>query len=246
MMLSKNNAHPFDKFITFDPVKHKYTFKGVEMEKSVTELVHSQFPSFNADSMAEKLSKKHFTNKKSKYFEKTKENILQMWEDNKNEACTEGTYLHESIENFYNGNTVHNDTKEYKNHFSNFANDYSSLIPYRTEWEICYEAKKLAGSIDMVFQNPDGTYSIFDWKRSKKIEKYNDFEFGFGALDHIPNSNFWLYSLQLNVYKYILEREYNFPIKCLYLVVLHPNNSNYQMFECPNLQNEVKNILGDS
>jgi hypothetical protein len=243
--LAKKNAHALDQFITFDPGQHKYTFRGVQMEKSVTELVHNQFPKFDANKVAEGLFKKHFSNKKSKYFEMSKDDILQSWEDNKNEACSEGTKLHESIEDFYNGKAVVNPSKEYTVLFENFSNDYKHLVPYRSEWEICYESKKLAGSIDMVFKNPDGTFSIYDWKRSKKIDKYNDYEFGFGDMDHIPHTNFWHYSLQLNVYKYILEKEYNFPIKCLFLVVLHPNNSNYQLFECPNLQSEVELILGD-
>lgn len=240
--LAELHPHALDKFISFDPIEHKYTFKNNVMKQSVTELVHRHFPKFDADMVAEKLFKNNFDNKKSNYYQKTKEQIIQQWEDNKNEACTLGTNLHQSIEDTYNGKEVHNDSKEFM-YFQNFQKDYSHLRPFRTEWEVCYEDKSLAGSIDMVFQNPDGTYSIYDWKRCKKMDKYNDFEFGLEELDHIPHSNFWHYSFQLNIYKYILENVYNFPIHSLFLVVMHPNNPNYQIYECPNLQNEVKGIL---
>jgi hypothetical protein len=29
--------------------------------------------------------------------------------------------------------------------------------------------KALAGSIDMVYKNEDGTFSIYDWKRTKQM-----------------------------------------------------------------------------
>ena len=212
------------------------------MKYSVTEIVHNQFPKFNADDIAQKLTNKHFNSKKSKYFQKTKDDILSEWNVNKNEACEKGTQLHQDIEYTYNNIPVYNDSKEYTL-FEKFKNDYNDLKPFRTEWEVCYEDKNLAGSIDMVFENSDGSYSIYDWKRSKKIEKMNNFEFGNGELDHLPNSNFWLYSLQLNTYKYILENVYDFPIKDLHLVILHPNNDTYIVMECPNLQNEVKYML---
>jgi len=241
-LLAKQNAHELDQYIKFFPVEHKYTFRDQNINRSVTELVHQQFPRFNADTVAEQMSRKHYNNKKNQYYQKTKEDILQLWEDNKNDACSKGTDLHQCIEYVYNGITVENDTKEFS-FFKNFQRDYSHLVPYRTEWEVCYEEKSLAGSIDMIFKNPDGTFSIYDWKRCKRLEKSNNFEFGFDELDHLPNCNFWHYTLQLNIYKYILEYKYNFTIKSLHLVVMHPNNSNYQIYECPNLQAEVKSIM---
>ena len=54
-----------------------------------------------------------------------------------------------------------------------FVKDHPQLKPYRTEWMIFDEDLKLAGSIDMVYENPDGTLSIYDWKRSKDISKVN-------------------------------------------------------------------------
>ena len=95
----------------------------------------------------------------------------------------------------------------------------------------------------MVFRNSDGSFSIYDWKRSKKIEKYNKFESGIGDFDHLPHCNFWHYSLQLNIYKYILELKYNIIIQDLYLVIMHPINSNYIKIKCPNLKDEVQLLM---
>jgi hypothetical protein len=38
--------------------------------------------------------------------------------------------------------------------------DTSHLKPYRTEWTIYDEELKIAGSIDMVYEKPNGTLAI--------------------------------------------------------------------------------------
>jgi len=242
MLLSKMNSHARDQYIKFYPEPHEYTIYGKKVKKSVTTLVHDYFPSFNAEKVAKQCFKKAKSNSQSEYINMSVDDILQKWEANKNNACDLGTVLHETIEKVYNDQEYENDTKEFS-FFLNFYNDFSHLKAYRTEWEVFHEEANLAGSIDMVFQNLDGTYSIYDWKRSKKIEKHNRYECGNFPVDHLPHSNFWHYSLQLNIYKYILEDKYNIYIKDLFLVICHPNNTNYQLLEVPNLQNEVKEIF---
>lgn len=50
------NAHPRDKFLSFDESEHKYTVGSTEL-KSVTTLVDESFPPFDADRIAHILSK---------------------------------------------------------------------------------------------------------------------------------------------------------------------------------------------
>ena len=63
---------------------------------------------------------------------------------------------------------VDNNSIEFQQ-FLKYQEDYKDLKPYRTEWMIYDEELKLAGSIDMVNENSDGTLQIRDWKRSKQI-----------------------------------------------------------------------------
>ena len=81
---------------------------------------------------------------------------------------------------------------------------------------------KFAGSIDMIYRNPDGTLDIYDWKRAKEIQKNSHFnKWSTNPLiSHLPDTNFWHYSLQLNTYKAIIERNYGKKVKNLYLVLL--------------------------
>ena len=93
---------------------------------------------------------------------------------------------------------------------------------------------------------PGGTAPcIYDWKRCKDIKKKNDF--GESALpeciEHLPDTNFWHYALQLNIYKAILERNYAQTIGGMYLVILHPSQVSYQRLEVPDLSTEIADLF---
>lgn len=117
------------------------------------------------------------------------------------------------------------------------------MRPYRTEWMVYHEELKLAGSIDMIFENPDGTLQIYDWKRCKEIKKINAWNKCAitPGLEHLPDTNFWHYALQLNTYKMIIESKYGKKVTHMFLVCLHPNNANQNFIrlEVPNLQEEL-------
>ena len=52
------------------------------------------------------------------------------------------------------------------------------LVPHRTEWRICAPEIDVAGSVDFVARSTlDGTFHIFDWKRS---DKFLDASNGYG------------------------------------------------------------------
>jgi hypothetical protein len=97
----------------------------------------------------------------------------------------------------------------------------------------------------MVYENPDGTLRIYDWKRCKDIIKENQY----GAtsttecIAHLPDTNFWHYSLQLNTYKTILEQKYGKKVTELCLVALHPNNDNYKLIPVPFMEKELADLF---
>jgi len=144
------------------------------------------------------------------------------------------------------GNPLPNDSVEWQ-YFLTFARQFPDLVPYRTEWMIYHEDLKLAGSIDMVYENPDGTLMIYDWKRAKEIAKttgFNSYALT-ECIEHLPNTNFWHYSLQLNTYKAILESKYDKKITALYLVRLHPNNpkKTFDLIKCADLSVEINDLF---
>jgi ATP-dependent exoDNAse (exonuclease V) beta subunit len=252
--LSLKNAHPRDKNILFTEKGHKYTILTDPDNEytSVTTLNHSYFEQFDADAIIDKMMKGRMWKSGHKYWGFTAEQIKSQWDNNKNIAAKMGTSLHYEIECFYNRD-LEEDTNKDKGqsiewqYFLNFVNDFPHLIPYRTEWLVYHEDVKVSGSIDMVFENPDGTLSIYDWKRAKEITRMNNFnKFAIPCqLCHLPDSNFWHYALQLNTYKTILEQKYGKTVKELFLVRLHPDANNYELIKLPDLSIEVNAMFLD-
>ena len=246
--LAVKNAHIRDADISFEEGPHIYTVLGDRGGyTSVTTWNHRHFADFNADEIINKMLKsKNMNDPKYKYYGMTREQIKMLWDTKRDCAAGAGTKMHYDIECYYNGMTVSNDSIEYK-YFQQFVHDFPELKPYRTEWMVYYEELKISGSIDMIFENPDGTLQIYDWKRCQEIKHEPDF--GKYAVthcvSHLPDTNFWHYALQLNVYKTILEHKYDKKVTGLYLVCLHPDNSykNYDRIEVPFLQNEMNDLI---
>jgi len=129
--------------------------------------------------------------------------------------------------------------------FSAVVADHPDLRCYRTEWMIFDEDVKIAGSIDFVSENADGTLTIYDWKRCKEIKKTNSYgDYAITeCIAHLPDTNYWHYALQLNTYKTILERKYGKKVQALFLVGLHPNLPSYKLYKVPVLEQEMKELF---
>ena len=130
-------------------------------------------------------------------------------------------------------------------YFMNFWKESNGdLVPYRSEWEVWSEEYKLAGSIDMIFyRKSDDSYVIYDWKRSKEIKTENGFGNGFGPVSHLPDCNYWHYTLQLNAYRWFLETYYGLKISDIYIMIFHPDNTNFKRFRLNRLEQEIEDML---
>jgi hypothetical protein len=219
-MLALLNPHPRDSDIEFKEEGHQYTVRGKTGYTSCTTWVKNFFPKFNASVIIDKMMARPDW-PQSKYFGQTKQEIMKGWNDNGKIASTYGTQMHQVIEDYYNGKVYECDKPEY-GYFQRFLVDHEHLTPYRTEMRVYDEEYGLSGSIDMLFKNADGTFSIFDWKFSKEIQYKNDYgKTGFGPAKELDDCNVSHYSLQLNVYRAILQRNYGMTIKEMCLVFMH-------------------------
>jgi hypothetical protein len=256
--LTQVNRHPRDAHISFDEPTHKYYVNGsCQGNISCTGFVHEFFGHFDAKKIIAKM-KKGANWATSKYFGKTDEEIMKEWSDNGKQASSAGTAMHFAIEQFMHGavqeiDPAVMDTPEWR-YFMKFWRDCGhDLEPYRSEWEVFTDTLdgvsgerkiKLCGSIDMVYRRKsDGKFVIYDWKRSKEIKSENPFGSGLAPLDHLPDTNYWHYTLQLNVYKWILEEYYGLEVADLYLVILHPDQPSYRRMRLNILTDEVEDMI---
>ncbi len=243
-MLALKNPHPRDARITFDEPTHTYTIDaGAHKYTSVTTVIHPLFEAFDADAIIAKM-RRGANWPTSKYFGKTPEEIKSGWAANGAAAAAMGTQLHADIERFYNDEPVDNTSPEYA-YFIQFNQNLQTLTPFRTEWTVFDEEFLIAGSIDMVYQREDGDLVIYDWKRVKGIEKSSGFK-KMGkhpVIAHLPDSNYWHYALQLNLYKFLLEKNYGVKVVGMCLVCLHPEKHKAEVVHVCNLHPEIKELL---
>lgn len=236
--LEKLNGCDRDKLITMDKY-HKYHISCdvCSKYKSVTTIVNDIFPKFDSDEICKKILSKTYL-PGHKYYNKTKLDILTMWE----ESAKLGTDLHLDIEKYFNNVSVCNNSKEYK-FFLNFLNDYN-FTPYRTEWKIWNEDRKIAGSIDFVCKMKNDEYVLCDWKRVADLDKDNSWN-KFTEYKNIilEDTKYNHYTLQLNLYAYILREKYNINITKLLLVVLHPDNENYVLYPLEINQSLIEKLI---
>ena len=256
-----------DKRVTFVEMTHKYYVDWKDdgnirvNDISVTGIVKSQFNQFDADLVIKKMRRPNIKGKK-RYNNMTSFEIKLEWKKAGDEACLAGSAIHSAIEDYYNMRPVKTDAVEYKQFL-----EYASMmvrdgaVPYRAEWIVFSDAKsKMVGTIDMTYvTKSDGDtlhLIIVDWKRTKALKTFSR-EMGIDHCSKVPDANFFRYTLQLNLYKYILEKTYGGVIEyqgrvydrvvvdSMWIVVLHPRLKTFARFTCPTMTPIISSIVND-
>lgn len=264
--LAKLHPHPRDGMIRFEDEGHRYYLFDPHTGEwdlctkangwvSSTGIGAALFP-FNALAAARCIFRgKNFATGQYKDL-KSPQDIVAAW----GERAKRGTYFHEKCpEAYYNNIPIDHDDPEIAElvpKFLKFAEDHQHLEPWRTEWLVYDQHVRVSGSIDMVFREPDGSLSLYDWKRvdhilpedGKEPQKYKriakkDKDQRRTPDDLQKKSKLVKYSLQLAVYKYILEKSYNVTIKDVYLIRFHPSLETYEKIKCFDMDNEIDLIM---
>ena len=238
-----------DASLVFEPLEHIYRY-GDRLLTPVSTFVAMFFKEFDSLSLS--------SNKTNNIQEQVK--LIESWESNGAMAREVGTQLHLAIEKYFknekmpdsyhftfSGRYVNIDEKvsittELK-YFRNFIADNKSLVPFRTEWRICDLQYGIAGTIDFICRN-GSSFDIYDWKRSKKTSPDEKiYRYGRNGLSSVPDISYWHYALQQNLYRYILEKNYGLKVNKMHLVILHPEFSNYRIYEIPKMDSEINNMF---
>ena len=247
-MLASDNAHERDTRVRLEPTRHRYYVDGEPGYLSVTSWNKQHFAPFDSDAVIARMRAGRNWSE-SEYHNLSDGTIKKLWSERGRVASSAGTQLHDQIENYFNGmETSPAPSSQEYGYFKDFWMQWmGTLIPYRTEWLVFDESIRVAGAVDMVFKDPGGNFHIYDWKRTKPISRTTSYGcFSTTAcLAHLPDTNFWHYALQLNVYKAILEKNYDINISSMHLVRLHPDAPGYEDIEVPELTTEVATLWAD-
>lgn len=242
-----------DGKLSFNEEKHLYSLDGVGELKSVSNVVALFFREFDAECISLR---------KCNGNEIEAAKLREDWESKGAIASQAGTFMHKQIEDYLNGKQLPDlqcsvsyegrfvklreqiDISREWGYFKSFERN-TEFVPFRTEWRIYDAEARIAGTLDFVCECSDGTYEIYDWKRSNKIDptERNKWANGINGLEHLTDTAYIHYCLQQNLYRYMLQKNYGIKVSRMNLVVLHPELPTYRIVPIPKMDREVGIML---
>lgn len=245
-----------DIFTVFNKIKyidepHKYYVKENEYI-SVTTLIHKYVEDFNEQFWAEY---------KGNEFKVNPELIKRAWKFINKKGTMKGSMIHDYIENLllnkifkYPKNLILNEfgfdpiIKEYeitKKHVDKFYKDiFGKLIPIKTELVVFDDESLIAGMLDILFYNvKEKEFQIWDNKTNKALTLENKERHLKDDLFMLEQSDLEIYSLQLDLYKYIIEKNTNIKLGKSYIVWFSHRNDTYKIIKTKDRSFYVKKIV---
>ena len=253
--MNNKSSAPFPSMlITFNKMKKEisfnsknHTYKNIETwekYKSVSSIIAKFKPFFDMNKWSKHIAKKEWVEQ---------EVIIKRWRAKALLSCLKWTFIHKQIEKFLNKKEINNDnldeqkTEWYKDSLKYIEhikkwNLNSSNIEFQTERMVYNHEYKIAWSIDLVILNgQNNAISIIDWKTNQKIKLKNYYKETLkNPLTHLDNCEYAVYSLQLSLYAFMLEKAWN---KINKLTICHLTNWRLVSYKVRYRKEEVLKML---
>ena len=232
--------------LKFDPEKHKYTSDKGEYT-SVTSVIDKYKRPFDSQKMSARVAKRDGL---------PQEEVLQLWDINRDYSAVRGTEFHLYAETMINeGREIRTQTgiNLEKKSFVNFWHKASEKLEVvKTELRVCDDEWMIAGTVDLLVKvipargsvfdlSGDLQYAILDWKTSKQVRdkrSYGKMKDPLGHLDDVPLNH---YSLQMSLYRAILERNCGFEFSSQ-KIVHFPRRGGWDLIDCEYMRDEIEEI----
>ena len=229
---------------------HSYYYKSEKVNKSVTGLV-SQF--------VEPFDEKKWLPKKAKERGISELELKAEWQKKADISASTGTLFHRYMEEGLAGKLYCPETSKVRpdilldvmgrydklvplaNEFIRFSRAH--FIPFKSEFIVGLRSI-IAGQIDQIFYNKESKkFDIYDWKTNKEISCWSVWHKKMlGPFQSLDECELNSYSLQLSIYKWLLEKQ-GFKIDKLNLVWFNENNKSFMIMPCKDLSNQVESII---
>lgn len=238
--------------VTFIEKSHSYLVDGqLSNSPSVTRLLKKFKKEFDKEGNAKRVAKR---------MRVSTNQVLADWEINNLYSTTLGSMLHKYIENFYCNKRVEFEGKfdglgfdEKKKigenlpkligYFQNFYEDYKHLICVKNEVVLGdVDDTKVCGMSDMLCYNTQtDEFEIVDYKTNKRMEKKSKYG---GILlypfDDMSEGEINEYTIQLNTYKYFVEKYTSLKIGKMRVIWFNVVNDNYHVYDLEDIQDKIK------
>lgn len=251
-----NSLLVWHKFNCYNFVEdtHSYYYNGKRVRYSVTQYISRFFEEFDSEGISKRYAKKHNLDQAE---------VLAEWERNSKVSAISGTIIHSYMENAKRGKTfkidysqaiqenVYDEVKERVEILLPQARAFhedtlNKLYPIFLEYTVGIK-DILAGNIDMICWNSYANeFQIWDYKNLKNFTTTNWYnKKAKGSFHYLADCSLVHYSIQLNMYKAILERELGIKIGKCYLVHFDyvTPDANFKVYECLDLQSQCNKEL---
>jgi hypothetical protein len=239
----------------YDPVRAAYSY-GSNKEApdsllltSVTTFIGTLFEKFDGPAIIRRMmanKRKWNSPTENKYYGKSEEQILAEWDEKGSKGRKRGTVGHHTIEDCLNEREYDTELKSVQL-FKKFMQEriHGKFIPYRTEQYLFNQKYRLVGASDALYlyrdvkkqRDADGLTHVImvDWKLVEKytteafVDRHGKKKMGIqpctANLEHCKHSE---YSIQQMLYSF-LYRQYGIVIDEMWIVIVHPQQTNYDI-----------------
>jgi hypothetical protein len=246
---------PQELFTKFSDLKyfdepHKY-YLGEDELISVTTLIHQYQEEFDEN---------YWSEYKANEFGITREEVLRAWRFINKKGTMKGSIIHDYAENLllnkifkypkeeilkeFGFDPILEEYEITKKHVDKFcADSKGKLIPVKTELVMYDKESLIAGMADLIFYNARAKeFQIWDYKTNKEFSMSSERKL-LDLLYLLDDCDLEIYSLQLGLYKAILERNTGIKFGKSYLVWVSHNNDSYEIIETKNRQFYIDQML---
>ena len=236
--------------ITFDEQSHTYQVDNKRAGISVTTLIHEYSQNFDEQATAERVAIKQ---------NKSVQQILDEWHDKRDYACLKGNEIHLFAQGLWKQQEYITDYTKVESRFVEqlkvdleilkpqaiaFYEEYHEMLELVKDEQYIYDDDyDIAGSIDLLCKNKyTDRYVIVDFKSNDNFYKkaYGDMKV---PLHNLEDSNLSHYSLQLEIYKQIFEKNTKEKVEDTFIVYFNLEADNFEIIVPLNVKKEAKKIL---
>jgi hypothetical protein len=238
---------PHELFTAFNDVTyfdepHKYYVDKKQLI-SVTTLIHRYQEEFDEE---------YWSAVKASHYGMSQSEVKRLWRFINKKGTMKGSAIHDYAENKFE-NKIFTYPKqqildefgfdpikiEYdmtKKHVDRFYDDvYGKLIPIKTELVLFDKETLIGGMLDILFWNVKAQeFQIWDWKTNKAFTMSEADRYLSEELYVLQDCDLEIYSLQLEMYKQIIQRNTGIKLGKSYVVWFSHNNDTYKIIETKN------------
>lgn len=229
--------------LTFDKSLHKYYLTDKEIP-SVSKIVSTLSEKFNTKQEANKYAKKNNF---------LKEDVINAWNTQNSKKTLEGSKVHDFGEEYakWKYGLINERPRLAESQQELGVIQFWNDVPNDTELvglERMVHCDHYGGTFDILLKTSDGKYHLRDYKTNTEL--YNSF--GDKTLnypfDNLSSSNYSKYIVQLNLYKYALEKTEGLTIGSMALIWLSKDsttNKLYTKVKIPNYSDRIELLLNN-